>query len=88
MEKEDPENSSIFKERAKEFAKTFVYWFDESGASLEIGGSGSEIIGFASPHPAQRKAMTPASNPAIQRFCFIFLISFPFPKCAFTCNTS
>lgn len=39
MEKEDPENSRIFKERAKEFAKTFVYWFDESGASVAFGRS-------------------------------------------------
>lgn len=39
MENEDPENSRIFKERACEFAKTFVYWFDENGASLAYGRS-------------------------------------------------
>ena len=39
MENEDPENSRIFKERAEEFAKTFVYWFDENGSSLAYGRS-------------------------------------------------
>ena len=39
MENEDPENSNIFKERAKEFAQTFVYWFDENGSALAFGRS-------------------------------------------------
>ncbi len=39
MEKEDPENSKIIKERAELFAKSFVYWFDENGSSLAIGRS-------------------------------------------------
>ncbi|MBR5817911.1 MAG: DUF2264 domain-containing protein [Clostridia bacterium] len=39
MEKEDPENSRIFKERAKKFAQSFVYWFDEDGSALAFGRS-------------------------------------------------
>ena len=39
MEEEDPENSRIFKERANEFAKTFIYWFDEDGSALAFGRS-------------------------------------------------
>lgn len=39
MEKEDPENSKIFKERAKEFAKSFIYQFDENGSALAFGRS-------------------------------------------------
>ncbi len=39
MEKEDPENSRIFKERAALFAKSFVYWFDENGSALAFGRS-------------------------------------------------
>lgn len=39
MEKEDPVNSKIFKDRACEFAKTFIYWFDEDGSALAFGRS-------------------------------------------------
>lgn len=39
MEDEDPENSRIIKERAKEFAKSFIYWFDEDGSALAFGRS-------------------------------------------------
>ena len=39
MEKEDPENSRIFKERAEIFAKSFVYYFDEDGSALAFGRS-------------------------------------------------
>ncbi len=39
MQEEDPERCRIYKERALEFAKTFIYWFDESGASLPFGRS-------------------------------------------------
>ena len=39
MEKEDPENSRIFKQRAEEFAKSFVYWFADDGSSLAFGRS-------------------------------------------------
>lgn len=39
MEKEDPENSKLIKERAELFAKSFIYWFDENGSSLAIGRS-------------------------------------------------
>lgn len=39
MEKEEPEISACFKERAAEFAKTFVYWFDEEGKALPFGRS-------------------------------------------------
>ena len=39
MEKDDPENSKIFKERAELFGKSFIYWFDENGSSLAFGRS-------------------------------------------------
>jgi len=39
MEKEDAENSRIFKERALLFAKDFIYWFDENGSSVAFGRS-------------------------------------------------
>jgi hypothetical protein len=39
MEKEDPENSRIIKERALLFAQSFVYWFDENGSALAFGRS-------------------------------------------------
>lgn len=39
MEKEDPETSKRFKERAKAFAKTFLYWFDDEGKALPFGRS-------------------------------------------------
>lgn len=39
MEKEDPENSKKFKDRAMEFAKDFIYWFDDEGRALAFGRS-------------------------------------------------
>lgn len=39
MEKEDPYHSSLFKGRAAEFAKTFIYWFDDEGKALPFGRS-------------------------------------------------
>ena len=39
MEDEDPERCRIYKERAMLFAKEFIYWFDENGASLPYGRS-------------------------------------------------
>lgn len=39
MEREDPVRSKLFKERAKEFAYEFIYWFDENGAALPFGRS-------------------------------------------------
>lgn len=39
MEKEDPEHAVLFKERAKTFAQTFIYWFDEEGKALPFGRS-------------------------------------------------
>lgn len=39
MEEEDPERCSKYKERAKLFGKTFIYWFDEDGAALPFGRS-------------------------------------------------
>ena len=39
MNEEDPERCEIYKERAMLFAKEFIYWFDESGASLPYGRS-------------------------------------------------
>ena len=39
MEREDPENSKIFKERAIRFAEDFIYWFDENGSAVAFGRS-------------------------------------------------
>lgn len=39
MEKEDVQRSNLYKERAMEFGKTFIYWFDEEGAALPFGRS-------------------------------------------------
>ncbi len=39
MEKEEPERCMRFKERAKIFARDFIYWFDENGAALPYGRS-------------------------------------------------
>ncbi|WP_313578316.1 DUF2264 domain-containing protein [Lacrimispora sp.] len=39
MEKEDPETAQRFKLRAAEFAKTFIYWFDDEGKALPFGRS-------------------------------------------------
>lgn len=39
MEKEDHENCRIFKERATEFAKDFIYWFSDDGSALPYGRS-------------------------------------------------
>lgn len=38
-EKDDPENSRIFKERAKKFAQDFIYWFAEDGSAIAFGRS-------------------------------------------------
>lgn len=39
MEHEDPVRSNIYKERAMQFAKQFIYWFDDGGAALPFGRS-------------------------------------------------
>lgn len=39
MEQEDPETAESFKRRAAEFAKTFIYWFDDGGKALPFGRS-------------------------------------------------
>ncbi len=39
MEEEDPDRCRVYKERAEIFAKQFIYWFDEGGASLPYGRS-------------------------------------------------
>lgn len=39
MEKEDPERCRLYKERAEIFAKEFIYWFDDHGASIPYGRS-------------------------------------------------
>lgn len=39
MEEEAPERCALYKERADIFAKQFIYWFDENGASLPYGRS-------------------------------------------------
>lgn len=39
MEDEDSERATLYKSRAAEFAKTFVYWFDADGEALPYGRS-------------------------------------------------
>lgn len=39
MEKEDPERSKLYKERAATFAKEFIYWFSEDGSAIPYGRS-------------------------------------------------
>lgn len=39
MEEEDPERCKLYKDRAMEFARQFVYWFDDGGAALPFGRS-------------------------------------------------
>ena len=39
MEKEDPDRSAKYKERAKLFAQDFLYWFGERGEALPYGRS-------------------------------------------------
>ncbi len=39
MEAEDPERAALYKERACEFAKQFIYWFDEDGDAIPFGRS-------------------------------------------------
>ncbi|MCR2803425.1 DUF2264 domain-containing protein [Paenibacillus soyae] len=39
MEREDPERSARYKERAALFARDFLYWFAEDGAALPYGRS-------------------------------------------------
>ncbi|NLZ80389.1 MAG: DUF2264 domain-containing protein [Clostridiales bacterium] len=39
MENEDPDRCHLYKERAKEFAKDFIYWFDDEGKALPFGRS-------------------------------------------------
>lgn len=39
MSEEDPVRSKLFKERALEFGRQFIYWFDEDGEALPFGRS-------------------------------------------------
>lgn len=39
MEKEDPERSRRFKERAAEFARDYLYWFENRGRAVPFGRS-------------------------------------------------
>lgn len=39
MEQEDPERCKVYRQRAELFAKQFIYWFDEEGATLPFGRS-------------------------------------------------
>lgn len=47
MEDEEPERCMRFKERAKLFARDFIYWFDENGSALPYGRSLSYRFGEA-----------------------------------------
>lgn len=39
MEKDEPERAALYKARACEFAKQFIYWFDEDGSAIPFGRS-------------------------------------------------
>lgn len=39
MKEEDPERAGKYRERAMQFAKQFVYWFDEDGDAIPFGRS-------------------------------------------------
>ncbi len=39
MEQDDPKRAGLYKERALEFAKQFIYWFDEDGDGIPFGRS-------------------------------------------------
>lgn len=39
MEKEEPERCAVFRRRAHQFAKDYLYWFAEDGASIAYGRS-------------------------------------------------
>ncbi|MEK4563351.1 DUF2264 domain-containing protein [Alkalihalobacillus sp. FSL R5-0424] len=39
MEEDDPERASLYKERAKRFAKDFIYWFADDGRAIPYGRS-------------------------------------------------
>lgn len=39
MEKEDPIRSKMYKDRAVEFSKEFIYWFSEDGSAIPFGRS-------------------------------------------------
>lgn len=39
MENEDPARSQLYKDRAMQFARTFIHWFDEDGVSIPFGRS-------------------------------------------------
>lgn len=39
MEEEDPERCRVYRERALQFGKDYIYWFDEDGASIAYGRS-------------------------------------------------
>jgi hypothetical protein len=39
MEKKDPVRSQLYKERAKQFAKEFIYWFSQDGSAIPFGRS-------------------------------------------------
>lgn len=45
MEEEDVERSALYKDRAKQFAKDFMYWFTENGDALPFGRS--QVYRFA-----------------------------------------
>ncbi|OPA76981.1 hypothetical protein BVG16_16130 [Paenibacillus selenitireducens] len=39
MENDDPVRSQIYRDRAKQFASQFIYWFEENGSSIPFGRS-------------------------------------------------
>jgi len=39
MEKEEPERCAAFRERSRAFARDYIYWFSDSGASIAYGRS-------------------------------------------------
>ncbi len=52
MDAEDPARAQTYRARAAEFAKDFLYWFDENGAALPYGRSLTYRFGQAAFWPA------------------------------------
>ena len=65
MEKDDPERAKKYKARAMEFAKQFIYWFDEEGEAIPFGRSLTyrfSQVSFFQCLPAGRTGAVPGSR--------------------------
>ena len=67
MEKEDPEHTALFKERAKTFSESFIYWFDDEGKALPFGRS----LTYRFAQAAFFSACAHASGPRLSILAFV-----------------